>query len=99
MRISRARAANWANEAGERAELTAIYVERGLTPTLAEQVAAQLMAKDALAAHARDELGLTVTTRARTPQAALASAVTFAIGALVRVAVAAVAPQRCSRVS
>lgn len=78
--------------AGERAELAAIYVGRGLTPALAAQVADQLMAKDALAAHARDELGLSAATAARPLQAALASAVSFAVGALVAVLVAALVP-------
>jgi len=81
------------DDEGERAELTAIYVDRGLTPLLASQVAEQLMAKDALAAHARDELGHSDATAARPLQAALASAVTFAVGALLPVVVAAVAPQ------
>ena len=76
----------------ERAELVAIYADRGLTPLLAEQVAEQLMAKDALAAHARDELGLSDATAARPLQAALASAVTFALGALLPVVVSAVVP-------
>jgi len=58
----------------ERAELAGIYVARGLTPELAGQVADQLMAHDALAAHARDELGMSEATRARPIQAALASA-------------------------
>lgn len=62
-------------------ELASIYVDRGLEPELAGQVAAQLMAHDALAAHARDELGLTEIHTARPIQAALASAVTFAGGA------------------
>lgn len=65
----------------EHAELAAIYVTRGLTPELAEQVAGQLMAKDALAAHARDELGLSELTRARPIQVALSSAAAFAAGA------------------
>lgn len=65
----------------ERKELAAIYVKRGLEPALARQVADQLMAKDALGAHARDELGLTETHTARPIQAALASAATFAVGA------------------
>jgi vacuolar iron transporter family protein len=65
----------------ERAELAALYVARGLTPELAGQVAEQLMARDALAAHARDELGLSEATRARPIQAALASAAAFAVGA------------------
>lgn len=66
----------------EHAELAALYVGRGLTPSLADQVATQLMTHDALGAHARDELGLSESTRARPLQAALASAVAFAIGAL-----------------
>lgn len=80
------------DDVAERAELAAIYVDRGLTPLLAAQVADQLMAKDALAAHARDELGLFDATAARPLQAALASAVTFAVGALLPVVVSAVAP-------
>ena len=62
-------------------ELTAIYVARGLKPALAREVAQQLMAHDALGAHARDELGISAALRARPVQAALTSAVTFAIGA------------------
>jgi len=65
----------------ERKELTEIYVNRGLEPSLAQAVADQLMAHDALGAHARDELGLTEIHTARPIQAALASAVTFAAGA------------------
>ncbi|HTO74337.1 MAG TPA: VIT family protein [Gemmatimonadales bacterium] len=65
----------------EHAELAGIYVERGLTKELADQVATQLMAHDALGAHARDELGLTEHTLARPLQAALASAASFAAGA------------------
>jgi VIT1/CCC1 family predicted Fe2+/Mn2+ transporter len=65
----------------ERAELAGIYTARGLTPELAGQVADQLMARDALAAHARDELGMSEGTRARPIQAALASAAAFAVGA------------------
>ena len=67
--------------AAEEDELTAIYVQRGLEPSLARSVAQQLMAHDALGAHARDELGLSETTAARPLQAALASAATFAVGA------------------
>lgn len=67
----------------EEDELTAIYVRRGLEPDLARQVARQLMVKDALVAHARDELGLTEEQAARPLQAALASAATFAVGAAV----------------
>jgi VIT1/CCC1 family predicted Fe2+/Mn2+ transporter len=65
----------------EHAELAAIYVTRGLDADLASQVATQLMAKDALGAHARDELGISDTLSARPVQAALASAGTFAVGA------------------
>lgn len=65
----------------EKAELSEIYVRRGLDPALADQVAEQLMAKDALAAHARDELGISEITTARPIQAALTSAATFAVGA------------------
>ncbi len=63
-------------------ELTNIYIARGLDPDLAGQVAKQLMAKDALAAHARDELGISETTTARPIQAAMASASSFAVGAI-----------------
>lgn len=65
----------------EREELARIYVERGVEVELAHQVADQLMAKDALAAHARDELGISEVTAARPIQAALTSAATFAVGA------------------
>ncbi len=77
---------------GEHNELAAIYVARGVTPALAKQVADQLMAKDALAAHARDELGISEKTRARPIQAALASAASFAAGAAMPLAVTALAP-------
>ncbi len=66
----------------ERRELAAIYVARGLTPELAAQVADQLMAQDALAAHSRDELGLSEAVSARPVQAALTSAAAFAAGAV-----------------
>jgi VIT1/CCC1 family predicted Fe2+/Mn2+ transporter len=69
------------DEVAERAELAGIYVRRGLQPALAKEVALQLMAHDALGAHARDELGLSSTHRARPLQAALASAASFALGA------------------
>ena len=65
----------------EHAELTAIYVRRGLDKNLASSVATQLMTHDALAAHARDELGISDTLAAKPVQAALASAATFAAGA------------------
>ena len=78
---------------GEHKELAAIYVARGLAPPLAKQVAQQLMAKDELGAHARDELGISDTSRARPIQAALASAASFGVGALMPVLVASVAPE------
>ena len=80
------------DRAAEHRELAAIYVGRGLDPALADQVATQLMAKDALGAHARDELGISEPMRARPLQAALASAGAFAAGAALPLAVAAVAP-------
>ena len=76
----------------ERRELTAIYVKRGLAPQLAEQVAGQLMAHDALGAHARDELGISEAFSAQPIQAAVASAASFAVGAVFPLAVAASAP-------
>ncbi|MEY8689945.1 MAG: VIT family protein [Leptothrix sp. (in: b-proteobacteria)] len=79
------------NPAGELRELAGIYVERGLAPALAEQVAAALTAHDPLAAHARDELGLSDATAARPAQAAGASALSFSVGAALPIAVVAVA--------
>ncbi len=76
----------------ERQELVHIYMDRGLTPDLAAQVADQLTAKDALAAHARDELGISDLTAAKPIQAAIASAFSFSIGAALPLAVAALAP-------
>jgi VIT1/CCC1 family predicted Fe2+/Mn2+ transporter len=76
----------------ERKELAAIYVHRGLDPSLAKQVAEQLMAKDALGAHARDELGISDTVTARPVQAALASAATFALGAAMPLLPVIIAP-------
>src|SRR6185436_521387 len=76
----------------ERAELAGIYVGRGLDPDLAGQVADQLMAKDALGAHARDELGIHEQTRARPIQAAVASAASFAVGAAPPAILAALLP-------
>src|SRR6476661_1334843 len=78
--------------AAEEQELTDIYVRRGLDPALSRTVAPQLMAKDALAAHARDELGLTTALAARPIQAAVASAASFAAGAAVPVLTILVAP-------
>lgn len=76
----------------EHRELAAIYVGRGLEPALAVEVAKQLMAHDAIGAHARDELGITEAFAARPVQAALASAASFAAGAAVPLAVAVLAP-------
>jgi len=76
----------------EHRELVGIYVRRGLEPALAEQVATQLAAHDALAAHARDELGITEMLRARPLQAALASAAAFAAGAVLPIAVVLLVP-------
>jgi VIT1/CCC1 family predicted Fe2+/Mn2+ transporter len=81
-----------ADDKGEHKELTAIYVARGLEPVLAKQVAEQLMAHDAIGAHARDELGISETFRARPIQAALASAGSFAVGAAMPLLVTAIAP-------
>jgi vacuolar iron transporter family protein len=77
----------------ERAELTAIYASRGVEPSLARQVAEQLMEHDALAAHARDELGISDLTTARPVQAAFASAGTFAIGAALPLVTALITPR------
>jgi VIT1/CCC1 family predicted Fe2+/Mn2+ transporter len=78
--------------AAEQRELSGIYVQRGLDPSLARQVAEQLMAHDALGAHARDELGISVTLSARPVQAALASAASFAVGAALPLVVTTLAP-------
>ena len=78
----------------EARELTAIYVARGLEPALASQVSAQLMAHDAIGAHARDELGITAIVSARPVQAALASAASFAVGAALPLATVMLAPER-----
>lgn len=79
--------------AAEGRELAAIYVRRGLAPELARQVAEQLMAHDALGAHARDELGLAETFSARPIQAALSSAATFAVGAVFPLLLVSVMPE------
>jgi VIT1/CCC1 family predicted Fe2+/Mn2+ transporter len=81
------------DDAGEHKELADIYVARGLDPSLAKQVAQQLMAHDALGAHARDELGITEALTARPLQAALASAASFAVGAAMPLLVTAIAPE------
>ena len=81
-----------ADDIGEHKELAAIYVGRGLDPVLAKKVADQLMARDALGAHARDELGITPTLEARPIQAALASAASFILGAAIPLIVVALVP-------
>ena len=82
-----------ADSKGEHKELAGIYIERGLDPELAKEVAAQLMAHDALASHARDELGLSDAVRARPIQAALASAGSFTVGAGMPLLVARFTPE------
>jgi VIT1/CCC1 family predicted Fe2+/Mn2+ transporter len=78
---------------GEILELAAIYVQRGVETTLARTVAQQLMAHDAVAAHARDELGISETFSARPLQAALASAAAFAVGAVLPIVTVVFAPE------
>jgi vacuolar iron transporter family protein len=91
--LTRERAELRADDAGERKELAAIYVGRGLDPALAQQVTEQLMAHDAIGAHARDELGISEALRARPVQAAFASAGSFAVGAAMPLIVSALAPE------
>lgn len=81
-----------ADAVGEHEELARIYVARGLEPDLARTVAGQLMSHDALGAHLRDELGLSEVTSARPVQAALASALTFSVGAAAPLLLAVLAP-------
>ncbi len=76
----------------ELAELATIYEKRGVSPATARQVAIELTAKDALGAHAREELGFTETSAAKPLQAALASAGTFAVGAIIPLLITAAAP-------
>ena len=87
--LARERAELAADVGAEERELASIYVKRGLEPALARQVALQLMARDALGAHARDELGITSVASARPVQAAMASAASFTAGAALPLAVAA----------
>ena len=92
--LERERAELKADDAGEHKELSAIYVGRGLDPALAKRVAEQLMTHDALGAHARDELGISESLRARPIQAALASAASFAVGAAMPLIVTFLSPAR-----
>ncbi len=82
-----------ADPSGEASELTQIYIERGIEPALARQVAEQLMAKDAIGTHARDELGISDISTARPIQAALTSAATFAAGAILPFLAAVLTPR------
>ena len=91
--LARERTELKADSRGEHKELAGIYVGRGLDPALAKQVAQQLMAHDELGAHARDELGISDSSRARPTQAALASAASFAVGALMPLLVTAIVPE------
>lgn len=90
--LGKERAELSANAEGELHELAQIYIARGLAPDLANQVAASLMAHDALAAHSQDELGITDATSAKPLQAAAASALSFAVGALLPLLVVMLAP-------
>lgn len=90
--LAKERAELTADGEAEHRELAAIYVGRGLTPSLATEVAAQLMAHDAIGAHSRDELGISEALSARPVQAALASAASFSVGAALPLLVAALAP-------
>ncbi|MEQ1686342.1 MAG: VIT family protein [Burkholderiaceae bacterium] len=90
--LNRERAELKANPEAEQRELAGIYVARGLDAALADEVAGQLMAHDALGAHARDELGLSEVTAARPLQAAFASAASFAVGAVLPIMVVVAAP-------
>jgi VIT1/CCC1 family predicted Fe2+/Mn2+ transporter len=91
--LNRERAELKTDNRGEHEELAEIYVERGLDPALAKQVASQLMAHDALGAHARDELGINASFTARPLQAAWASAASFVTGAAMPLLVAVIAPR------
>lgn len=90
--LARERAELAADHSGEHRELAGIYAARGLDTDLANQVATQLMAHDAIGAHARDELGISEVLSARPIQAALASAASFAVGAVLPIAVTALSP-------
>lgn len=90
--LARERSELGADVVGEQAELAAIYIGRGVAPALAAEVAGQLMAHDALGAHARDELGISEELRARPMQAALSSAASFAVGAALPLLVSVFTP-------
>lgn len=90
--LARERAELAADPAAELDELAGLYVARGVAPEVARQVAEQLMAKDAIGAHARDELGISAHTTARPIQAALTSAATFTVGAALPLAIVLLVP-------
>lgn len=90
--LARERAELASDDAAEHRELAGIYMQRGLDAELARQVADQLMAKDALGAHARDELGISEITTARPVQAALTSAATFSVGAAMPLLMVLISP-------
>jgi VIT1/CCC1 family predicted Fe2+/Mn2+ transporter len=90
--LAREKAELKADPAAEEDELAGIYIKRGLDRTLARQVAQELMARNALAAHARDELGISQITTARPIQAALTSALTFSVGAAMPLVAVVVSP-------
>lgn len=90
--LARERAELATDPVSEQRELAQLYAARGLEAGLANQVAAQLMARDALGAHARDELGFSAATSARPLQAAWASAASFSVGAVLPIAVVVLAP-------
>ncbi|MGB5092268.1 MAG: VIT family protein [Parvibaculum sp.] len=90
--LARERAELASDDASEHRELAGIYMQRGLDADLARQVAEQLMAKDALGAHARDELGISEITTARPVQAALTSAATFSLGAALPLLMVVISP-------
>lgn len=90
--LAKERAELAADHTGEHRELAGIYAARGLDADLADKVATQLMAHDAIGAHARDELGISDVLSARPIQAALASAASFAVGAVLPIAVTALSP-------
>lgn len=92
--LKREKAEQAADPTGERQELADIYVKRGLNASLAMEVATQLIAKDALGAHARDELGITDALTAKPIQAALSSAASFAVGAAIPVAMSWLSPEK-----
>ncbi len=93
--LSRERAELASNPKSEHSELAHIYMHRGVSSDLAHQVADQLMAHDALGAHARDELGISEALTAKPLQAALASAASFVLGAALPLAVIFIAPSHC----